>query len=208
MDALARLEPVARPLLSAVDSALETLGAPPEHGVWALLRRVGATPADAVTFFAELHPPAAGVIHRYDDVPLPASVAWHGAAGEAYAAEVRALEAHHAIMNERATATASYVEAVAEWARTGRERMARTLAAVMTSAESIVVRWPGDPRALARTVIAAADIGVAILRTADGALTAGTALPGAWRHRLSEVPYGKPSHDTPVGTHRTIKFER
>ena len=44
MDALARLAPVARPLLRDVDDALATLGAPPEHPVWALLRRVGATP--------------------------------------------------------------------------------------------------------------------------------------------------------------------
>ena len=42
MDALARLAPVARPLLRDVDNALATLGAPPEHPVWALLRRMGS----------------------------------------------------------------------------------------------------------------------------------------------------------------------
>jgi hypothetical protein len=58
MDALARVEPVARPLLREVDVALATLGAPADHPVWPLLRRLGVTPADAVAFFAEARPDA------------------------------------------------------------------------------------------------------------------------------------------------------
>src|SRR5690242_12645029 len=129
MDALARLAPVARPLLSAVDSALETLGAPPEHEVWTLLRRARATPADAVTVLRHRRPPVAeNGSAAIEQVRLPANVTWHGTAGEAYAIAVRALAEHQTILAERFRATESYVEAVAEWARIGRERMARTLA--------------------------------------------------------------------------------
>ena len=56
IDALARIEPVARGLLREVDDVLVAHAAPAEHPVWALLRRLATTPADAVRFFAGLDP--------------------------------------------------------------------------------------------------------------------------------------------------------
>ena len=55
-DVLARIEPVTRDLLTRVDAALMVHGAPAEHPVWARLRRLGSTPADAVAFFAHADP--------------------------------------------------------------------------------------------------------------------------------------------------------
>src|SRR5688572_14059983 len=93
MDALARLEPVARELMRRVDTALVTLGAPVEHPVWGLLRRLGTTPADAVAFFAGVDPrplaDAAAALRdqadAYETAEIPVEVPWRGTAGETYA---------------------------------------------------------------------------------------------------------------------------
>jgi hypothetical protein len=170
MDALTRLEPVARPLLRQVDEALATLGAPAEHQVWRLLRQVGATPGDAVTIFADLTGAdasvgslrvAAGALREQADAYLaatiPASVPWAGGAGEAYAARAAALGSHlhgdgpthghregpfdgRDSMAGRLAATASYVDEVADWQARSRYRIARVLADVLSSAQAVSLR--------------------------------------------------------------------
>ena len=219
MDALARLEPVARPLLRQVDEALGTLGAPAEHEVWRLLRQVGATPADAVTGFADLTATmadpaagplraAAGVLRAQADAYLaaavPASVPWAGGASEAYLARAASLGAH--LHGDRAdglaqggrgdslagrlAATASYVDEVADWQSRSRDRIARALAAVLASAQTVRLRARTGPGPGSATeVSAAADIGAYVLAAAAQALQEGRDLHRGWHERLAELPY-------------------
>lgn len=220
MDALAQLEPVARPLLRQVDEALATLGAPAEHEVWGLLRQVGATPGDAVTGFAELTATradpaagplrvAAGVLRSQADAYLaatvPASVPWAGGAGEAYLASAASLGAHlHGAgradglaqggrgdsLAGRLAATASYVDEVADWQSRSRDRIARTLAAVLASAQTVRLRArTGAGSGSATEVSAAADIGAYVLAAAAQALQEGRDLHRGWHERLAELPY-------------------
>lgn len=226
MDALSRLEPVARPLLTQVDEALATLGAPADHDVWRLLRRVGATPAGAVTFFAALtgsglQASSPASLRRAADtlreqartfaaVTVPTSVPWAGRAGEAYAAQAVALAGHlhgpagtsrissdEDSLSSRLVATASYVDDVAGWQGRSRDRIARALAGVLSSAEAVTLCAAGGlrptPGPAPGEVLAAAEIGAHILAAAADALTDGQELTRAWAPRLAELPYRGPA---------------
>ena len=163
MDALDRIEPVARDLLARVDAALIAHGAPAEHGLWAQLRRVAAPPGDVVAFFVAADP---GVLRRAAEalraraavlanVRLHVAGRWQGAAGESFAAHAAAMEAHlgadpmethlgadtagEQSIRGRWVATASYVEHVADWFAGGRAALARTLAEVLSSTQAVAV---------------------------------------------------------------------
>ncbi|WP_213451541.1 hypothetical protein [Rhizomonospora bruguierae] len=56
MDALGRLAAPAGDLFARVDAALIRAGAPEEHPIWPLLRRVGALPGEAVAAVVALRP--------------------------------------------------------------------------------------------------------------------------------------------------------
>jgi len=175
-DALTRLEMVARPLLTDVDAALATLGAPADHEIWALLREVGATPGDAVTFFADLDPLAHAGLEQdlrdragaYRDAMAPTSIAWEGGAAEAYVATADALNAHLCgrdggdSLAGRLAATADYLAETGEWLGRSRDRLARTLGEVLGSAQAVTLRVRPDSGSPA-TVRAAADIGAFVL---------------------------------------------
>ena len=232
MDALARLEPIARPLLRQIDEALETLGAPPAHEVWSLLRQVGATPADAVTAFADLIGAdlsgadslgrdslgsdslgsdslggglraAAGTLRelaeQYAAVAIPAGVPWAGGAGEAYSARAAALASYlHGddddTMAGRLATTASYVDDVADWQARSRDRIARALADVLSSAQAVTLRMQsasGSGSGAGR-VEAAADVGAHVLAAAADALADGHDVHRAWADRLDELPFRGP----------------
>lgn len=164
MDALDRIEPVARGLLARVDAALIAHGAPADHPLWPELRRVGAAPGDAVAFFATVDPErlrcAAAALRdeagRYAAARLPEGRDWQGSAGESFTARVSALSAHLGAgagtagasggadldpdsMGGRLHATASYVEEVADWCAGARAALARTLAEVLSSPQAVAV---------------------------------------------------------------------
>ena len=226
MDALDRLEPVVRPLLRQVDDALATLGAPAEHAIWGHLRRVGATPADALMFFADLQPvrlraaaerlraQAAG----YQAASVPASPPWQGGAGTAYAAHAASLAAH--LHGEEGLAgalraSASYVDGVADWAQRSRDRMARALAEVMASAQAVTVRsQPARANVLrtaasadlVRAVVAAADIGAALLAVAEDAVSAGRDVPRAAAATATELGYRAPALAEPLSSEGVIRL--
>jgi uncharacterized protein YukE len=184
MDALDRVEPVARPLLGAVDTALVSLGAPPEHPIWGLLRRVGATPADAVAAVAGLAPDAlreAGARLRgysalYRDAVPRANVSWHGSAGSGYEATVAGLSDHLTEMVGRIGSTAAYLDTVADWQQAARDGVAEALALVLISAEALVLGRGDD--AHTAMVRAAADVGAHVLAAVAAALTRGEQLAG------------------------------
>jgi hypothetical protein len=211
MDALARLEPVARDLLRRVDGALVTLGAPPQHPVWPLLRRLGATPADALAFFAgvdeaPVRATAASLRDRaeaYEAADVPAGPPWRGPAGDAFGAHAADLRAHLAggsgpagdSMAARLRATAACVDDVADWCHRSRDALARTLAEVVASAQAVTVRSHPDlsdlaaPRVPVAAVAAAADIGARVLAAAAEAVAEGEALDGRWRAGLHELAF-------------------
>jgi uncharacterized protein YukE len=209
VDPLARIEPVARPLLQTVDTALGSLGAPPEHPVWGLLREVGATPGDAVTFVsmtvaAQLRETAGRLRElggKYREAASAPVVTWHGQAGDEYAAAVRALDAHlRDGLVEGIDDTAAYLTEVAQWQERARLELAGALGDVMLSAEAVTLAQAragglaqGGPASRA-TVLAAAEVAVHVLRTIVGVIVDGEALQRRW----AEVAVERPMRAAPV----------
>jgi hypothetical protein len=212
VDALARLEPVARPLLTEVDRALATLGAPPEHGVWAALRRVGATPGDVVAVIAATEPDRLRATadtlreraHAYDATPVAAPTGWHGPAATAYAHHAAALGAHLGgdgaddarSMAGRLRATAEYAEATADWYQQTRSQLARALADVLTSGQAVTIR--ASAAGSVDALRAAADIAQHLLDAVDDAIAAGDELTRAWAGQLDELPFTAPAEAVAV----------
>jgi hypothetical protein len=202
-DALARLEAVARPLLDEVDRALATLGAPAAHPVWAALRRVGATPGDAVRSIAgwdaaRLRAVAQALRQQagaYAQAPIGPAVSWRGSAAAAFAARATALADHltsgPGSMRERLDDTASYADAVADWFEHTRSELAAALADVLTSAQAVALR-SSSGASLAAAVSAAADIATYLLDVVGDAIAAGDELPRAWSARLEPAPLRGP----------------
>ena len=234
MDPLARLAPVARPLLRDVDNAFATLGAPAEHPVWGLLRRVGTTPSDAVTFFVNLDPDRLRAARdalrdramAYGRATVPTNVPWEGSAAQSYAASATALSRHlHGDADEsmasRLGANASYVDSVAEWVQRSRDQVARTVAQVLTSSQAVTVRSvptmgrgfvevmrnDGLGAGIAQALAAAADIGAAVLGVAEDAMVAGRDLHGTAAPALAELSYRPPAQLDPVHQGARIRLQ-
>jgi hypothetical protein len=215
-DALSRIEPVARDLLARVDAALVAHGAPPDHALWSLLRRLHTTPGDAVAFFAARDDEplrAAGAAVRaeasgYEAARIPDRVDWQGAVGDLYAAQAAALRAHLGdatrpaadSLTGRLGDTASYVDEVADWWRESRGLMAAALAEVLTSAQAVTMGAGSTDDGLR----AAADIGAHVLAAALRAHDAGHDLVGRWVGRLDEVPFRAPAITGPAEFEATI----
>ncbi|HEX2771919.1 MAG TPA: hypothetical protein VHN18_05745, partial [Micromonosporaceae bacterium] len=156
MDPLDLIAAPADNLLGRVDDVLAVAGAPAEHRLWPLLRRLGALPSDVLQAFVALRAApleAAAVRLRaraagYDDGRSALrAVSWEGAGGEAYEQARKALAAHLVdgpdSLAGRLEATARYLDDVAEWVERSRRSLARTLAGAMTSAEAVAVVTAG-----------------------------------------------------------------
>jgi hypothetical protein len=199
-DALARLEPISRPLLAEVDRALATLGAPAAHPVWGALRRVGATPADAVRAIADWDPAALREAARalqaqarsYGQTAVAPSASWRGPAAATYAAHAAALAGHLSVepdsMAAKLLAMAGYADAVAGWFERTRAQLTGALADVMTSAQAVAIRASADG-SVASSVSAAADIATHLLDVIAEALATGECLPDDWRAKLERVDF-------------------
>jgi hypothetical protein len=154
MDLLDRVHPVGRDLLDRVDATLSAHGAPADHPVWPLLRRLGAPPGAVVAHLAGVSPDgltstaealrreAGGYQHRTDEVPMPA--AWRGPASDAYGAAWGGLSAHLAgtgpdTLAGRLTDTATYLDEVCAWIRRSRRALAGTLAECLGSGEAVTL---------------------------------------------------------------------
>jgi hypothetical protein len=104
MDALDLLAEPARELLDLVDATLGRVGAPDDHPVWPLLRRLGALPGAAIGVITELRPAPLAAIgpslrtlaaeYGQLSTAVPSELGWQGAAAEAFAAQWAALSAH------------------------------------------------------------------------------------------------------------------
>lgn len=225
MDALDRLATPAADLLARVDSALALAGAPDDHPVWPLLRRMRALPGEAFTAFAAVSPAAlaaAGAVLRQvcaqyarPGATGPAEPAWRGAGADSFAAQWHALRTHLDVgLAERLRSTVSYVDAVEDWTRDTRGALARTLVVVLTSAEAVSVRtagsavernWPASGAVPPEVARAAADIAARVLETLAEAYDRGEALLGEWAGRLDEVAYLAPAAAAPGGLEATTE---
>jgi hypothetical protein len=208
-DALDRLIAPGADLLDRVDAALMAHGLPAGHPVTALLRRLGALPADVLRAMSAWRPvplraaasdlrhTAEGYERQRDLLSVPAG--WEGAAGEGFAEHRRALveflgetgEPDEAGLVGRLRATAAYLDDVAEWLERSRGDMARSVADALGSAEAVRLHASGESEA-------AATIAARILATAAEAHSCGQAVAERWAGRLDEVSYRPPAPVAPL----------
>ncbi|MEV1287775.1 hypothetical protein [Micromonospora sp. NPDC049679] len=201
MDALDQVAGPAVDLLTRVDDLLAGLGAPHDHPIWPLLRRLRALPGEAFGAIVALQPASLsaagsalrGLLPRYADARATLTIrpSWEGAGAEAFDAQRTALVTHLDAGPEslagRSASTASYLDGVADWATWSRDALARALAEVLGSAESvlIVAGAPADDR----SARAAADIGARVLAVVMESVDRGEALLRQWGPALVELPY-------------------
>jgi hypothetical protein len=203
MDPLDLIAAPAEELLGRVDDVLAVAGAPAEHRLWALLRRLGALPGDVLQAFvalraAPLEAAAARLRARaggYDDARSALrAVSWEGAGGQAYEQAREALAAHLIdgpdSLVGRLEATARYVEAITEWVERSRRSLARTLAEAMTSAEAVAVVTAG---ATDLGAAGAAEIGARVLAVAAEAGDDAETLLRRWDRDLAPVAFRPPA---------------
>ncbi|MEV4626666.1 hypothetical protein AB0J90_10310 [Micromonospora sp. NPDC049523] len=211
MDSLDHLAGPGSELLRRVDDLLAAAGAPDDHRIWPLLRRLGTLPGDALGEVVALRPAplaAAGhavrtLVREYDHARanLTGGDPWQGAGAQAYAAHRDALAAYldgdPESLTGRLEATAAYADAVDEWVAHSRHALARTLADVLGSAEAVAV-VTGTATDPGTAGLAAAEIGARVLATVAEAQARGQALLHRWAPDLTELPYRGPSDPAPT----------
>jgi hypothetical protein len=196
MDLLDRVAVSGRDLLGRVDSVLMAGGAPADHAIWPLLRRLGALPGDVLESFLALRPApllAAGsavrrraeayVEERADLAAAVAATHWEGDSAAEFAARWRVLGGHlgeqaepeAATLAGRLAGTASYVEDVARWVETARRDLAGTIAEALGSIEAVHLHRAGG----GATAGAAAGGAFLTGAAAGGAFLTGAAAGGA-----------------------------
>jgi hypothetical protein len=179
MDQLDLALQTAGPLLRRVDEVISTVGAAPDHRIWAELRRVRLLPGDAVRAVAALRPAelaeAAPELRAdaraYASIAqsLPGADGWSGAAADSYESARRRtagfLSGGTESLDERLEATADLAEALIDWMSQTRNGLATVLAQALGSTEALQLAndAPLDPAAN-RTTAAAADVGATLLQ--------------------------------------------
>jgi uncharacterized protein YukE len=173
MDLLDRIYPVAGDLLARVDQALLTLGAPPNHPVWSVMRTVGATPSDAVTHLMSLDATqltdaaqsvTASMSEWHDIVAgLPRSIDSQGVAAEAYANAWPGIAAHLDDLAGGLDDASAFLRATADWIARSRRSLAGTLASCLGSREAVTLRSATMTGIDHSSILAAADIGAQVL---------------------------------------------
>lgn len=210
MDALDQLIGPADDLLSRVDSLLTRSGAPADHPLWPLLRRLGVLPGDAVSAVAAVRPAAlaavgpvlGGLTEEYAELSFPDTGGWQGSAAEAYATRSASLAAQVTGGATALAETARWADAVADWAGRMRLAVARTLALVLTSAEAVAVVTEA-----ADAVPAAADIAARVLQTVADAYAEAEDLVTNWSYLRDEAPAESPATTAPNVMPSAIKAE-
>jgi hypothetical protein len=153
MDVFDQAVATAAPLLRRVDELLSGFGAPPEHGVWAQVRRVRLLPGDAVQAIAGLRaadlagaaPELRADARAYADIALalPPPEDWTGDAAEAYDNARRRAAGHLSggaeSLDERLEATADLADALVGWIDQSRAEVTAALAEILGSSEAVAV---------------------------------------------------------------------
>jgi hypothetical protein len=217
MDILDRVSEPAGDLMRRVDGVLLAAGAPADHLVWPLLRKLGALPGDVVESFRSMRSaPLRAAAHELraraerfadENAALAAAVAatpWQGDAAQQFTMRWRSLARHlgdrPAIDDDslagRLATTASYVDSVADWMDRARVALARSLGDALTSAEAVRLHGvqpngrTGEFGALPPAATsAAAVIASEVLQTAIEQLTMAEDEHARWVGRLAELPF-------------------
>jgi hypothetical protein len=226
MDALDMVLAPGRDLLGRVDAALAAAGAPSGALIWPLLRRVGALPGDALEFAAGLDPAplrsaaeelwarsAEFLDERRAVDRAVAERPWEGSGADAFGSVWRALAQHigdapaadQASLAGRLAALATYVDNVASWSVTLRERLAMAVADALTSNEAVVLRSAPPDSTTASG--AAAAVGATVLEPVAEAMRDGADLHDEWSSRLAELFYRGPVETGPVGSVTTTRVD-
>jgi len=218
MDLLDQIHPASRDLLDRVDATLLAAGAPGDHRIWPLLRRVGALPGEAVGHFAAATPERLAAVavplrdhadgYRSSVASVPAVAAWRGPAAEGFAAQWSTLSGHLAgddeTMAGRLIDTARFLDDVSGWLTRARRELAGALAECLGSAQAGAVRglpaaagpdprhaltWGSGTPASREAVAAAATIGAHLLAAVAEIIDDGQRTLDDWAGRLSDLPY-------------------
>jgi hypothetical protein len=221
MDWLDQLGGAGADLLGRVDGSLAESGAPEDHRIWPLLRRLRTLPGEAAGALATLRPAPLtdagvalrGLIRDYDDARaiLAEGGSWQGAGADAFAAHRAGLAAYLGgdpqSLTGRLVATAGYADALAGWVTDSRAALARTLAEVLGSAEAVTVVTGTASTAGSSDALAAAEIGARVLATVADAYDHAEALGQQWAPSLVELSY-RPSAEPPTPLDGTIRLGR
>jgi hypothetical protein len=154
MDLLARLAAPAVDLLDRVDAALTAGGAPADHAIWPLVRRVRALPGEFVAGLRAADPAAVRLAARplrelsesyVDGVDgVPADPGWHGDAAGAFGYRWRSIAGYLAggpqSMAGELGHTATYLDEVASWLAATRDDVATAVAECLGSTEAVRLR--------------------------------------------------------------------
>ncbi|GAB7040853.1 MULTISPECIES: hypothetical protein [Catenuloplanes] len=208
MDQLDALAEPAADLLHRVDDALHAHGAPTEHDLWPLLRRLGALTLPSVEAIIALRPApllAAGaslrqVAREYaearDTIGTPQD--WAGAGAEAFERYRAGLADHlagdSASLAGHLAATADYTDALDSWITSSRTALASVLAASLASAEAVTL-VTGAPDDEVATATAAAEIAARVLGVVAETVEAGEVLHAEWTERLADIGYREPADE-------------
>lgn len=212
MDQLDALAEPAADLLRRVDDALHAHGAPTEHRLWPLLRRLGALTLPSVEAISALRPApllAAGASLRqvgreYAEARTAIGTPrdWEGAGAQAFERYRSGLADHlaggGASLAGHLQATADYTAALDAWIAASRTGLASVLAASLASAEAVtlVAVSPAAEGDL-EVASAAAEIAARVLTVVADVVDAGESLHAEWTDRLADIGYHEPADEPP-----------
>jgi hypothetical protein len=214
MDQLDALAEPAADLLRRVDDALHAHGAPTEHPLWPLLRRLGALTLPSVEAIASLRPApllAAGaslrqVAREYADARAAIGTPrdWEGAGAQAFERYRAGLADHLAggsgSLAGHLQATADYTAALDAWIASSRAGLASVLAASLASAEAVTVVAADptvSPDRQLEVATAAAEIAARVLTVVADVVDDGESLHAEWTDRLAGIGYHEPTDEPP-----------
>lgn len=220
-DLLDRVAGPAFDLLERIDASLDGFGAPADHPVWPLSRRLGALPTAAVEHFFELTPDAvreAGERLREvagscrDEAAAGSPTSWRGATADEYESRWVEICAYLAgdgdSLAGHLDATASYLLDLADWIAGSRRHIAGELAACLGASETVALRRAGEPNlGIDRAaIVVAADLGARVLDVVAQCVDDGWRVRQRWAGALGEVTVRtsaalQPSHATHIEYH-------
>lgn len=216
MDILDRVATAGQELLGSVDATLLSIGAPADHAIWPMLRRVGALPGDVFESFCAMRAApllgAAAEFRRraevYADEGADLAVAitatvWDGDSAGEFTTRWRAITEHlgtspvptEESMVGRLAATASYLSDVAAWMTRARWSMACTAAECLGSLEAVHLRTSGGAASVRSlgpdglVIVSAATIGALVLKSALREMDDAETVADGWAPRLADLPF-------------------
>ncbi len=185
MDLLDRVHAPAADLLDRADDILTRHGAPSDHPLWPLVRRLGILPSGVLADVAALAPATlrdaaenlidiGNAVHR-SVVSVPTGLVSRGAAADGFATGWHSLSVQIVGRSggaDRIEATARAMNDAADWMTDLRRALAGELGACLGSSEAVSIRSVGDVPGPVE-IRAAADIAVRVLEVLAGSVDDG-----------------------------------